>query len=316
LHAAIDSFRPRVILVDKHPFGALGELTQSLHMIRDYGGRAVLGLRDILDEPGRVKNEWASQDFFSKVNSFYDLVLVYGERSVFDPVNEYQMPDEVAQNVRFCGYVVGCEVHKDQGASTDSISAKLETRKVPAVLATAGGGEDGFELIETFLKASAGAPWEGIAVAGPMTPEHEALRLQELARRAKVTLHSFLPHLSNLYWSVDCLVCMGGYNTLAEGVSRGVPIVCVPRVTPRSEQSLRAHAFERLGLLRAVAPDQLSVQAMRQSILRTLGSSRQGLLDRARQVLTFDGARQAASHLLALAAIASDAKVSSQVVAV
>jgi predicted glycosyltransferase len=106
---------------------------------------------------------------------------------------------------------------------------------------------------------------------------------------------------------------MGGYNTLAEAISKGVPIVCVPRVAPRAEQWLRARAFERLGLLRALAPEQLSVESMRRSILHSLSTSRQELLDRARRVFRFDGARQAASHLLAIATKAIQAQETDQV---
>ena len=46
----------------------------------------------------------------------------------------------------------------------------------------------------------------------------------------------------------------GGYNTLAEAALHAVPAVCVPRVAPRSEQLIRARAFERLGLLRLLHP--------------------------------------------------------------
>src|SRR5438093_554370 len=50
LLTAIKSFRPSVVLVDKHPFGVSGEFRAALDALRRSGGRAVLGLRDILDE--------------------------------------------------------------------------------------------------------------------------------------------------------------------------------------------------------------------------------------------------------------------------
>jgi predicted glycosyltransferase len=72
-------------------------------------------------------------------------------------------------------------------------------------------------------------------------------------------------------------------------------------VAPRSEQLLRATAFERLGLLSTIRPDKLNALKLRQQIGAALELSRQDLLARTEGVLAFDGARQAASHLLALA---------------
>ena len=95
---------------------------------------------------------------------------------------------------------------------------------------------------------------------------------------------------------------MGGYNTIAEAVSRGIPTVCVPRTAPRSEQVLRAQAFERLGLLRVVHPSQLCSELLRGAITIALSTKRQDVLQRAASLLTFDGAGRAARHLFTLAA--------------
>ena len=54
-------------------------------------------------------------------------------------------------------------------------------------------------------------------------------------------------------------------------------------------------------MLRALHPEKLTVDNMRQAIAASLDQSRQELIARANQALNFDGARQAASHLLALA---------------
>ena len=94
---------------------------------------------------------------------------------------------------------------------------------------------------------------------------------------------------------------MGGYNTVGEAVSKGVPVVCVPRVEPRSEQWLRATAFERLGLLRVVQPDALSAASLRGAVGTALSQPHDRLLERVREHLSFGGARQAAGRLRTLA---------------
>ena len=218
---------------------------------------------------------------------------------MFDPIAEYAFCEAVASRTRFCGYIV----NRPESESNDLRLAALlaSNAGLPIVLATAGGGEDGYVLIEKFMRAAVGSPWRGVAIAGPMTPDAEFKVLQRLAAETGVALHMFMPNLSTWFWQVDALVCMGGYNTLAEALCTGVPTVCVPRVKPRSEQLLRANAFDKFGLLHALPPDGLTVDGLRDAIGSQLRRSRQELIDRANQALNFDGARQAASHLLALA---------------
>jgi predicted glycosyltransferase len=300
LETAVKSFRPDLVLVDKHPFGPGGEFTAALVALKRAGGRAAFGLRDILDERTAVLSEWKATNVHERIAEFYDRVLVYGERTVFDPIAEYQFPKSVAARTRFCGYVLNRD--EPNGAAVPTVPPlQLEARARPAVIATTGGGEDGFFLLETFIRAAAEAPWRGIAITGPMTPEHEVKTLFGMAAELGVTIYSFLPNFSSLFFAVDAIVSMGGYNTLVEAVATGVPIVCVPRVVPRREQQLRAQAFERLGLLRTLPRDALSVETLRQSVRLALQTPRCENLDRVNAALTFDGARQAAGHLLALA---------------
>src|ERR671914_528199 len=85
LAAAVESFRPHVLLADKHPVGASGELLPALAALRASGGRAALGLRDILDDPAVVLREWARDDLPRQTAEHYDRVLVYGHPDLFDP---------------------------------------------------------------------------------------------------------------------------------------------------------------------------------------------------------------------------------------
>ncbi len=299
LLAAVKTYRPTVVLVDKHPFGAKGEFRDGLEKLRAVGGRAVLGLRDILDDPPVVLKEWSARHMQERMLKCYDQVLVYGERSVFDSVAEYQFPSSLAERTRFCGYVINPD--DDSGRNTAS-SFKLPPADGarPLVLAAAGGGEDGFFLLQMFIRAAASANWQGVVVTGPMTPERELKILKRLAAQSRVVLHTFVPNLSSFFQSVHALVCMGGYNTLVEAMCKGVPTICVPRIEPRREQWIRARAFERLGLLTAIEPEHLTAEGLDAAITSSFKIPRQKLIDRARTALGFDGARQAAFHLLGL----------------
>lgn len=298
--AAVRSFRPSAVLVDKHPLGAGGEFRDALRAVRRAGGGAVLGLRDILDDRETVRQEWSAHGLIGQIQQWYDEVLVYGHRSVYDPTEEYGFPPTLAQRTRFCGYVIN---HETSGghSEADRLLQELAGCARPAVVATAGGGEDGFSLLETFIQACRGAPWQGIVVAGPMIPDHDLKSLACQAARAQVVFHTLVPSLPAVFWSVDALVSMGGYNTLAEAAAKALPTVAVPRVAPRQEQWLRAKALERLGLLATLHSEELSVETLREKIHAALRVPRQELLDRANRSLDFRGARLAAGYLLALA---------------
>lgn len=97
LAAAVTSFGPAVVLVDKHPTGASGELRIALEAARDAGAGLVLGLRDILDDPAVVVEEWAKSGVLEQIPELYDRVLVYGHPAVLDPVLEYGLPPSVRE---------------------------------------------------------------------------------------------------------------------------------------------------------------------------------------------------------------------------
>jgi predicted glycosyltransferase len=295
LAAAVESYRPSVLLVDKHPLGVGGELADALARLRELRGRAVLGLRDVLDDPGTVREEW-TPDRTRAVLEHYPRVLVYGNESVFDTLRFSALPPELAERSTYCGYVTRSPAGDSDAGRT--IRGSEDARSQPLVLATTGGGEDGRRLLETFVEASAGAPWEAIAVAGPQLSPPAVDELRARADAAGVAVRTFVPELAGWFGVVDALVCMGGYNTLAEALIRGTPTVCVPRTVPRTEQLIRARALAGLGLLRAVEPDHLDAATLRREVELALTQSRPAIARAARGALHFDGAAVAAERLL------------------
>jgi predicted glycosyltransferase len=298
LLTAIKSFRPDVVLVDKHPFGASGEFKAGLKALRRNGGRAVLGLRDILDDPEQVQREWGPYQMQQRISRYYDEVLVYGDRAVFDPIEAYNFPPALAARTHFCGYVFSRE-NEQTLENFDWPFPATRKRNRPVVLATTGGGEDGYRILETFIRASKKAEWQGVAVAGPMVPDAQLVALEKLAAANGVAFRNFVPHLSALFTSIDALVCMGGYNTLIESAALNVPTVCVPRVKPRVEQLMRARAFEKLGLVQVCPPAELDPATLRLRITAALAG---GKRPAAGARLHFNGAELAANRLLSLGA--------------
>jgi predicted glycosyltransferase len=298
LAATAETFQPEVVLVDGHPFGIGGELGPALEIARAFGARAALGLCDVIDDPSSVEVEWHGRGVFERIAAYYSRVLVYGQPDVLDPVRDCRFPEDVKTITSFCGYVVSAARERTESLGPEDASGSLAKSR-PRVLATAGGGADGFPVLEAFLEAAASANWRATVVAGPECPPGRVRRLEEMAADADVTFRRFVPSLTSEFSSLDALVCMGGYNTLAESVARGVPTVCVPRVRPRREQLIRAEAFSRRGLIRLLEPDRLAPDVLRTEIEAALISRAL----RPRTKLDLGGARRVAHHLMELAVL-------------
>ncbi|MGH8984320.1 MAG: glycosyltransferase family protein [Acidimicrobiia bacterium] len=291
LAATIESFRPDVLVVDKHPLGVGGELRAALSALRAVGGRGVLGLRDVLDTPATVAAEWSDGHLHAVVRDLYDAVLVYGTPGLLDPVAEAGLPADVAARAHWCGHIAG--VGGDYGAQLPLGNGH------PRVLACAGGGEDGEHLLDAFATASRGAPWEAIAVTGPRA------RAGALAPREGLTVVPAVRELQRWLPQVDAVVCMGGYNTLVEVASTATPAVCIPRVRPRQEQLVRARAFARHGLIRLIEPP-AAPHRLRRDIAAALAMPRSTVAARVAATLDLDGANRAARVLASLGAGGTD----------
>ena len=90
-------------------------------------------------------------------------------------------------------------------------------------------------MLEPSSRRPAGRPGRRSPSRGPCSPASRRAR----SRRAQpgVAYRTFVPELAGWFGAVDALVCMGGYNTLAEALVRGTPTVCVPRTAPRASSS-------------------------------------------------------------------------------
>src|SRR5437667_9721529 len=143
---AVKGFGPDVVLVDKHPFGAGGELEPALDAAKSGGARLVLGLRDILDDPVAVKKEWERERLQQRLCEYFDLVLIYGLQAIFDPILAYELSAAIADRAEYCGYVVNhgaCAWCPGDCLHLNGVSGTSQ----PTVLCTVGGGEDGFGLL-------------------------------------------------------------------------------------------------------------------------------------------------------------------------
>lgn len=298
LEDRISAARPRVLVVDQAPVGAGGELLPVLRRIRGEGVpvRILLALPDIVDTPEAVRERWRRDRIPEHLETFYDGVLVFGSREVFDPIEAYGIPRSLASRATFTGYLQ-CG---DAGVSPEDVRARLDVGDRPLVLVTPGGGGDGQRILRTFLdgieRLHAGrAPFVSVIVTGPFLSRRrrEALRARAASFR-DVRVLAFTPELPSYLSAADAIVSMGGYNTLADILAYRRPALVIPRVTPGRAQRMRAERLAGRGRLDILLPADLRPRRMLRRLdhlLRRGGPAREPRLD-------LGGLRRAAECIL------------------
>lgn len=263
LRAALESFRPDLVIVDKEPRGALRELDDALTVLRSGSdARVVLGLRDVLDSPEVVHRQWRESDSFAALRQ-YDEIWVYGDRRILDAPRDYRFPAEVVPKIRFTGYFDLRERLRYAAPQELEWVARLGIDERDTVLCLLGGGQDGGALATAFAATTLPGGWRAVVVTGPYLPDETvALLERRAAADPAFRVFEFVREPLALVERCRCVVAMGGYNTVWEVVSMEKPLLVVPRVAPRLEQAIRARRLAELGVLDVLMPDQLRPAAL------------------------------------------------------
>lgn len=241
-------FDPDIFLVDKEPLGLRGEVEETLELLTRRGTQCVLGLRDVMDDPLALFQEWQRKGVYPALDRYYKDIWVYGLPEIFDPISEIPGMRRFAERMSFTGYI------ERQAAEIDRTSPGLQLPDQPYILVTAGGGGDGAGLIDWVLRAyetDLTIPHPAVLIFGPFMNLEQRHDFQErVDRLPNVFANTFEAHLEALYQRAVGVVAMGGYNTFCEILSFERPALIVPRTEPRREQIIRAERAARLGLLR------------------------------------------------------------------
>lgn len=250
-----DAFAPDLFLVDKEPLGLRGEVGETLAMLKARGVPLILGLRDVLDEPAQLAEEWRRKNVMRALADLYDAIWVYGLPQICNAIEGIPVTRAITDKVRYTGYL---RRMVEEPQPPQALPAELVG--VPYVLVTPGGGGDGADLIDWVLRAyeheanqpgGEALPHACLLVLGPFM--RTALQAEFMARVAglpRVSAIRFEATIENLLAGAAGIVAMGGYNTFCEILSFDRPAVLVPRTTPRLEQFIRAKRADALGLVR------------------------------------------------------------------
>ena len=246
-------FQPDLFLVDKEPTGICDEIVDILPRFQNTHTRLIVGLRDVMDAPDMLRQEWnARKCVVPALEDYYDEIWVYGMREMWQPLTGIDVSEDVHRKMIYTGYL--------QRTVPDKLRRHpIVEAGAPYLLVTPGGGGDGFGLVDWVLRAYEAdhrLPWRPVFVFGPLMDFKQQKQLMtRVDKLTRARAISFDSKFEILMANAAGVISMCGANTFGEILSFDQKAVVVPRCRPREEQLLRAREAERLGLIKMLGPD-------------------------------------------------------------
>jgi len=252
--AIMDRWRPDIFLVELFPFGRRKfgfELLPILRGVRDgrWGRcRAVCSVRDILvekDDPAKY-----ARRVNPVLNDWFDAVLCHADPAVVRLEETYPGFDSIRVPVRYTGYVAP----RPAPGAGEALRAELGLAEGERlVVASAGGGTVGGELLRAVLKASPllqRTHAHRLALfTGPYCADEDFERYLALAGDdGRITVRRFTGRFPAYLAGADLSVSLGGYNTTMNLLAASTFGLVLPFAQNR-EQRMRAERLEGRGAL-------------------------------------------------------------------
>lgn len=298
LVAALCAFSPDVFFVELYPFGRKAfefELLAAIEAVRRGGGRVVSGVRDILVE----KKDQAGYEarVLDRLGKYFDGVCVHADPALFRLDATFSRTQEIPVPVRYTGYVAGAT-----GAGRPAAAVRRELGVAAGrelVVASAGGGKVGGELLAALLAAARESPRLSRAAlrvfSGPFCPDDVFSGLVAAAAAlpdARVV--RFADAFPDILAACDLSVSLAGYNTVMALLAAGARGLVAPFDQNR-EQRMRAARLAELGLLGLLAPHDLDPPVLAARCVAALDAPRPP-----KAAIDLGGARGAAALLASL----------------
>ncbi len=277
IKATAKTFQPDLFIVDKEPLGLRREVLPTLKWLKRNAPktRSILGLRDILDDSGVIRQDWSKKRVYHYLKTLYDEIWVYGERDIYDPIIQYNLSEELSSKVIFTGYIPRKKIDEETPAKIRKQFRVFDDDIF--IVVTTGGGGDGSEVLDHYISLHdqypESLPFKSVMITGPFMPRSKREELRKRASKCGIKVMPFHPRMEELIKAADLVVSMGGYNTLCEILTQRTPALIIPRESPRREQLIRAERMQRRGLVDYIPWTDVTPALFREKIISMIAQS-------------------------------------------
>lgn len=276
LLGVFDSVAPDVLITELYPFGRKQFEFELMPLLERSQRRSekpitVTSIRDVLvTKKDQLTHE---QRVCEIINRFYDLVLVHGDERLHRLEETFSSAGHLTCPIRYTGYVV-----QPEGRTSGSDSVHDEALLRPTILVSVGGGRSPqcYEFLAAVMRAAIllerRIPHYFYIFAGPLAPPETYADLEALAlTTGNVQLRRYTSSLRIQMTHAALSLSMAGYNTVMDIISAGVPALVLPVTSNEDrEQSIRAAALEKLGVVGIVRREDLKPEQLAVEIVRAL----------------------------------------------
>lgn len=284
---AFHAAKPDFVIIEAFPFGRRQmrfELLPLLEAIAKADPRPKLlsSVRDILQENRKAGRD---EETVALVKTHFDAVLVHGDPDFVRLEDTFPLTPEIADRLRYTGLVAP--------------PPAAEPTETFDIIASAGGGAVGAELIRAAKEAAAILPhhlrW--LLISGPNLPEADFTALSRDAP-ANVTLVRFRKDFPSLLRGAKVSISQAGYNTVGDLLRTECRAILIPFVADgETEQTVRAERLQALGLAEILPEKGLTSAHVKEAVEKALAAPRRGPVS-----LDLDGAEKTAGIIRSMIA--------------
>lgn len=248
IERVVRELAPDILITEHYPFGLLfsSEVQWLINLVRANNSisKIVCSVRDVIETTNGGLNDVQTCDL---LNRDFDLVLIHGDENIIPLSASFSEASTISIPIRHTGYMVR------------SLPERRTPTTPPILVVSIGGGRLGGELQESLLNAHSmlfrSWPHQLIIFKGAFQSDGWITDLN-----SSITV---LPFNREAYDHVlaraTLLICMGGYNSLLEGVVAGLPVIVYNRdfKNNNQEQECRITWFANAGLINVLSPADL-----------------------------------------------------------
>lgn len=279
----MERVRPDVFLVELYPFGRKKFGFELLPILENakagaYGTcRSVCSLRDILVE--KKKQAEFENRVLATLHQLFDGLLVHADPELIRLEETFPAASDIEIPIHYTGYVTPYP-EPEAGAE---LAKELNLDETPLVVASAGGGSVGQELLHATLAASSliaeRHPHQLAVFTGPYAPDDDFQSMTATARSMPwASVKRFTSRFPSYLSAASLSVSLAGYNTTMNLLGAGTYGLVMPFDQNR-EQRMRAERLEQKGALAIVNSEDLAPERLAERMIHGLpqGASAHGI---------------------------------------